>query len=152
MSTTKGDNDGGNPLHPTGHSAEAAGFKLSRAKQRDTFRVMLLEREADIASILRETCNLTEAAWPAHRLNDEIRNGIDRALRYPLNTFEEIVQFLVLRQTTSNRFDELPMVRDFLQRTDLPEGNRIQLMVYLLPLSVWGVIERRLPSTDRDKD
>ena len=120
-------------------------LKLDQLEMQRTLRLNLVQSEPQIADIVRQSCDLDEAAWPQDQLLAHTRRGLDQAIGWNLTTQEDVIGFLVLRHQFGERFDEFPAVRKFLSRSDLPPDNRIQLMMLTLPLGIWDVVKRRTP-------
>ena len=120
-------------------------LKLDQLEMQRTLRLNLVQSEPQIADIVRQSCDLDEAAWPQDQLLAHTRRGLDQAIGWNLTTQEDVIGFLVLRHQFCERFDEFPAVCKFLSRSDLPPDNRIQLMMLTLPLGTWDVVKRRTP-------
>lgn len=133
-----------NPI--SGQASPQAGLVLSAQQQHAMLRHRLQENAPTIAAALRESCQLPADAWPDDRLIAHTRAGIDRALERGLTGGLDVVGFLSLRHSVSDRFDEFPAVRHFFERTDLAPDNRMFQLFTALPLAIWSLIRRRLPN------
>jgi hypothetical protein len=125
---------------------ECAMLKVDDLESRKILRANLVPGEAQLADAMRKIGHLSEQDWPADKLLEHTRRGLDSAIGHGLTTLQDIMGFLTLRHKFGERFDEFPAVRKFLARADLPAGNRIQLMMLTLPLAIWDVVKRRTPS------
>jgi hypothetical protein len=120
-------------------------LKFNASQMRTMLRTNLVQSESKLADMVRQICFLGEQEWPADKLLEHTRRGLDHAIGNDLSTQEDIVGFLVLRHQFGERFDEFPAVRKFFARADLPPDNRIQLLMLTLPLAIWDVVKRRTP-------
>jgi hypothetical protein len=115
-------------------------------QQRRMFRQQLHGQLSAIVAALRQACHLPSDVWPEQRLRDHTQAGIDEAVRNGMRTGEDVLGYLSLRHSVSERFAEFPAVRNHLARTDLPEQQRMHHLFQSLPLGIWSIIRRRLPN------
>lgn len=121
-------------------------MQLETAQLQDMFRQRLLANLPALNDALRQACHLPLDVWPEDRLQAHTREGIELALKHGMSSGEDVMGWLSLRHSVSERFHEFPAVRDHLARTDLPPANRMHHMFQALPLGIWSIIRRRLPN------
>ena len=55
-------------------------LKLDQLEMQRTLRLNLVQSEPQIADIVRQSCDLDEAAWPQDQLLAHTRRGLDQAI------------------------------------------------------------------------
>ena len=114
-------------------------------EQRRQQRAALQEHEVALATAVRGAANLNPRDWPDEALLAHTRRGLDRAVLHGLDTQPDILGFLTFRHLFGERFDEVPAVRQYLARTDLPSDQRMQRMMLELPFDIWQQVGQSTP-------
>ena len=116
-----------------------------KTEQRRQQRAALQAQEVSLAQAVREAAHLSPDDWPDEVLLAHTRRGLDRAVLHGLDTQPDILGFLSFRHLFGERFDEVPAVRQYLARTDLPGDQRMQRMMLELPFDAWQQVGQSTP-------